>query len=153
MEDLRNPNQPWSTVNQNDGLADIITVPYFKELDVLYPNSKFILTVRNKLEWQTAVVHHLDRVAKNAFDHPPIRQEYDEKLHEILYGKDRSIDNLWSRHLAHLQNVHDYFNGTAKLLVLNIFIDSSSERLEAFLGINCRSHFKMVTDRPELPKT
>lgn len=147
LKDLETPDQPWRILTTCDGMADIVTVPYYKHLDMLYPNSKFILSTRAKKDWQQSVTKHFSKINKNVFGYPPIRKKYDEMLHHLLYGDCRSPEHVWSIHLAHLQDAHDYFNKTEKLLALNIFQDASTKRLSEFLGIRCRPTFEIIADR------
>ncbi|MFM6277398.1 MAG: sulfotransferase, partial [Dolichospermum sp.] len=51
IEELRDGNYQLSLLNVCDGIIDITVAPYYAQLDTIYPDSKFILTVRDKESW------------------------------------------------------------------------------------------------------
>jgi len=147
FDDLLTHTRHWKTLSSCDGIADIVTVPHFKDLDVLYPGSKFILSLRQLDEWSESAVRHLDRVYNNAFGHTAERHTFDETMHHMLYGNRTSKEEIKERHLAHLNDVYRYFRGTNKLLAINIFANNSTKRLSEFLNIDCRKEFEIKKDR------
>ena len=48
-------------IDNSDGCCDLPAVSHFVQLDKLYPNSKFILTMRNKHKWLASVMAHFKR--------------------------------------------------------------------------------------------
>ena len=45
----------------NDGASDIPVIPKYKTLDTQFPNSKFILTTRDKEKWLKSMSTYLER--------------------------------------------------------------------------------------------
>src|SRR5688572_13581789 len=56
--DLRNGNYRLSILEEYQGAVDIPVAPYYAQLDTIYPDSKFILTVRDKDSWLTSAEVH-----------------------------------------------------------------------------------------------
>jgi len=46
LQELIAGNYEFSLLNSWDGITDITVAPYYAQLDKIYPDSKFILTVR-----------------------------------------------------------------------------------------------------------
>jgi hypothetical protein len=49
--DLTSGNYRLSVLEEYQGVVDISVAAYFAQLDKLYPGSKFILTIRDKVSW------------------------------------------------------------------------------------------------------
>jgi len=105
-----------------DALQDVPWAALYKELDQLYPNSKFILTVRNEKDWLYSASSHFKDV------HIP--------LHEWLYSKGvlRGNEELYAvRYRRHYEDVKDYFRGRNDLLIMDFSKGDSWEKLCDFL--------------------
>lgn len=98
----------------------------YRELDSLYPGSKFILTLRNPEAWIESVVRHF------AGRHTPMREWIygfgDPEGHEEAY---------LARYVKHNDEVMNYFSGRENrdFLVLRIAQGDGWEKLCPFLGL------------------
>lgn len=117
-------------INSNDAFTDTPIPSFYKVLDVEYPNSKFILTIRNMDAWLKSckkqfTQKHADKqnTASNllfmdlygctVFDEQKFRDGYENFVNGVLhYFKERPQD----------------------LLVLDITAEGSWEKLSPFLG-------------------
>jgi hypothetical protein len=82
-----------------DVLQDVPWAALFKELDSKYPNSKFILTVRDEKSWLVSASNHF--------------KDTDILLHKWLYGKGvlQGNEELYlERYRQHYAAVNDYFS-------------------------------------------
>ena len=109
-----------------DALEDTPWYYIYKELDVLLPGSKFILTIRDQESWYISVARHIGN----------LRAAH----HEWLYGRGKGLpkddkENTISVYSSHNQEVIEYFkNRPTDLLVLDFTKGDKWERLCAFLG-------------------
>ena len=104
----------------------------YKELDRAYPNSKFILTMRDEVDWLRSVRDHF------SYDKNPYRSGWDiypftNKLHEIMYGRtDFDVITFLERYRRHTAEVIEYFkNRAGDLLVMK---EHDWPKLCEFLG-------------------
>lgn len=93
----------------------------YQKLDVLYPGSKFILTVRDETKWLASV----ERLWNP--DHNPARWVWDaypisHRIHQALYGQRHfDADVFIKRYRAHNAEVLEYFKDRPDdLLVMNM---------------------------------
>jgi hypothetical protein len=95
---------------------------FYKELDEHYPNSKFILTIREEHSWLKSVLNYF----KNS----------ETEIREIIYGKASPIDNeelYLKRYRKHNEEVQEHFKSRPKdLLIIDI------EKEEDQWAILCR---------------
>jgi len=117
----------------NDGASDIPVIPKYKKLDTMFPNSKFILTTRNKDKWLASMEPYLERKRNWNQSNRQInirKQVYKEPFFDY---------NIYSKvYDDHEKNVREYFkNRPNDLLILNIVdgIDKP-QKLFDFLGID-----------------
>jgi len=101
----------------------------YREMDRRYPQSKFILTVRDTEEWWRSVVGHFGAVST------PMR--------EWIYGYGSPIGHQQryvARYEQHNREVLEYFEDRPQdLLVLRITDGEGWERLAPFLGVSAPS--------------
>lgn len=83
--------QTWRILSMCDGLADIVTVPYYQQLAELYPNARFILTTRDHAGWIASVNKHLSRVY--ALDQSVERKRFDAVVRDLVYNCDRDDES------------------------------------------------------------
>ena len=99
-----------SLVNSYDAFKDNPWPVLFKELDALYPGSKFILTSREENKWINSAVNHFQRTPS------------DMRLY--IYGKAYPVGNeeiFLARYRKHNEDVIEYFkNRPDDLLILNL---------------------------------
>ncbi len=90
-------------IDQYDAFCDVPIPSIFKELDKDYPNSKFILTTRNKENWLNSRRKHVMVNRGNPFykydwldiNYPGWREEYNSHHKEVInYFEDRKDDIL-----------------------------------------------------------
>ena len=91
----------WASVQKHidryDAFEDNPIPQIFKELDAMYPNSKFILTVRDSESWYKSVKYHIDNLRS--------------PMHEWVFGKGFSIPaknkshtiRIYEEHIAEVQ--------------------------------------------------
>jgi hypothetical protein len=119
------------TMEKDYALCDNPFPALYKKLDAGYPNSKFILTVRNEDQWIESV-----RKFWNA-EYNPRRWTWDvdgfsHKMHGITYGRidfhEQTFREVYRRHN---REVREYFRDN--LLVLNIEDPNAMKHLCDFL--------------------
>lgn len=97
------------TIERQDAACDLPVAILFRELDAAYPNSKFILTIRDEVDWLLSVKNHWSQ-SRN-----PWRSDWDQdcfshRLHTILYGrKSFHLDTMLERYRRHNAEVLAYF--------------------------------------------
>lgn len=117
----------------HDGCGDISVIPYYKELDKLYPNSKFVYTVRNKEDWLKSMEPYLERK----------RQWKQSKFQvdtRIAVYKEAFFDyNTYSKaYDDHDRDVREYFKHRPyDFLVLDIIGGDKPQKLFDFLNMAC----------------
>jgi len=121
-----------------DGLGDYeaavdLPIPiYYPQLDLSYPGSKFILTVREPNSWMASVRRHW---AKWPITDDPDGQ-YRQMLRLAMYGcHGFSEGRMLYVHETHLRNVKWYFHDRPEdLLILDICAGEGWDQLGPFLG-------------------
>ncbi len=121
------------TARRFDAAEDMPWPTFFRELDDAYPDSKFILTVREPEAWFASIDRHFGDV--------------DTEMHRFIYGphKGRARDDRahWIATMsAHNAAVRAHFTGRSEqLLEMNLAKGDGWEMLAPFLGV----------DRPPAP--
>lgn len=107
-----------------DAVQDTPWPLLYRELDERYPNSKFILTIRDTDRWINSVVKHF--------------KGHEIPLHQWIYGVPAAKgyeDAYIKRYEGHNQEVLDYFKDRPDdLLVMDITKGDGWEKLCPFLG-------------------
>ncbi len=126
-----------------DAITDIQTVPFYPQFDEEYPNSKFILTVRDMDAWLESTRTHFgpgkgkgsERENRKRFR--ALKNLDQNWLRAAVYGTlvwDRSVyRHVYNKHQA---AVKDYFKGRDNLLVMNVCAGEGWEKLCPFLGVD-----------------
>ena len=125
-------------LDKHPAASDVSIALRFRELDVLYPGSKFILTVRDRGAWLDSCRRHWSRHPAPLPDQAPgARFEY-MWCRVKLYGRlDFDPENHWRCYTRHVEAVRDYFAGRPEdLLEMNIVAGEGWEKLCPFLGIS-----------------
>ena len=97
------------TLERSYAATDLPIPLLFRELDQAYPGSKFILTLRDEVDWLRSVRDHW------TYERNPFRWEWDafpisNRLHKALYGRtDFDVDTFLTRYRRHTAEVLDYF--------------------------------------------
>lgn len=95
----------------------------FRELDLHYPGSKFILTLRDETAWLNSLLNHFNTTPS--------------KMQDLIYGQPypKGHEDLYlSTYRKHNQDVLAYFNNRpADLLVLDLTVDNDWSKLCEFV--------------------
>lgn len=127
-----------------DALTDTTVALFYKRLDELYPDAKFVLTVRDETSWLDSVERFWAwsrRYRQNRADKKALKSGTITNI--VLYGSDVFNADLYvyARHRHH-EDVRRYFaNRPGKLLELDICGGEGYEKLCPFLGLD-------VLDKP-----
>ena len=118
-------------IQNTDGATDIPVTVRYKELDKMYPGSKFIYTIRNREQWIESIVPYLGR--KKTWKGFPQTQV---NIRTQMYGD--PFPNAEQAALAydkHDKDVREYFKGREQdLLILDIVGGDTVDMLTDFLG-------------------
>ena len=134
-----------------DGIA-----PFYAQLDRANPDSKFILTIREKEAWVHSAQIHFTWVAKQFSNFNARFQEFAQLITERVYG---SIDFNRVRFLdayeQHVRDVLSYFKERPEqLLVMDITGGDGWEKLCPFVGVPMPlERFPYILDREKLIDT
>lgn len=113
-------------INKFDAFQDNPWPLLYKELDILAPNSKFILTIRNKESWLSSVINYFG--------------DTETEMRKWIYGAGSPIGNedlYVERYDLHNNSVLNYFlKRKSDLLVMNLEEGSSWNELCSFLKIH-----------------
>jgi tetratricopeptide (TPR) repeat protein len=104
---------------------------FYKELDLKYPDSKFILTIRDEHSWLKSFNNYFKDSGNNNWT-PFLLGNYNVK---DISDTTKNNKYFTSKFKEHNQSVIDYFKDTPeKLLVMNIFNGDDWDKLCPFLG-------------------
>ena len=133
----------WEIINKFDAFSDIPIPIYYKGLDKAFPNSKFILTIRDKKSWLEScerwfnkwkiTLKHLDGLKK---EDNIITIQSVGFIRILVYGISVFNYEVFSQvYDQHIENVYEYFkNRPGDLLTLNICNGDGWEKLCKFLN-------------------
>lgn len=126
LETVKNPDQfgpAFEIAREYDALQDTPWFLFYKQLDMYFPGSKFVLTRRSTNSWLRSYQDH--------FGGPPIA------MHKEIYGHFAALKNpavFTQRFEKHNADVIKYFEGRDQLLVLDITQAKGWDELCSFLG-------------------
>jgi hypothetical protein len=137
LAELRTGNYSLSILEEYRGVVDIPVAPYFAQLDRIYPNSKFILTVRDKLSWLRSIETHW-RSRNARMNKDPQYKEFAQFISACVYGTlQYNKDRFLYVYDTHVRNVQHYFKHRSEdLLILDICGGDGWEKLCSFLGLS-----------------
>ena len=125
------PEDPLIMAKEYDALTDITVARDYKKLDELFPNSKFILTIRDMESWLNSVEAHFKRNPVET------REQWVLDVRKEVYrseGYDREL--MKTAYLKHVEDVESYFSERKNdLLIMNICDGEGWEVLCPFLSI------------------
>ncbi|MEV6671892.1 sulfotransferase family protein [Streptomyces sp. NPDC051172] len=124
-------------LDRYDGITDITVVPYYQDLDVLWPGAKFVLTVREEESWLCSCRRHWERPVANKAARGERYQELQYFLRAAVYGchafhRERFLQ-VTRRHTAEV--LRHFAGRDDDLLVLDVAGGHGYERLAPFLGL------------------
>jgi hypothetical protein len=124
------------TVESTHCSVDLPIPLLYKSLDVAYPSSKFILTIRNEHDWITSVRNHWSD--RNQFKGQWDSDPFTHKIHRELYGRTQfDADVFLARYRQHNQEVIEHFkNRPHDLYVMNM--DEGGDWFGLCRFLNCR---------------
>jgi hypothetical protein len=117
----------------------------YKTLYENFPDSKFILTIRdNEDVWYNSLISFHKKIFKNFKNPTEISYTYKGLIFKELtqaYGAPKynpyDYNSLTKSYLKHIENVEEFFKDKKNsLLKLNLKESDSIDKLESFLGIN-----------------
>ena len=108
-------------------LSDLPITVLYEKLDKSYPNSKFVLTVRDEGDWLESIRKHF------SYKYNTSRWEWDvypfaDRIHQRVYGrKTFDAETFLARYRQHNADVQAYFKyRPSDLLVMNMSMDSNA---------------------------
>jgi 3'-phosphoadenosine 5'-phosphosulfate (PAPS) 3'-phosphatase len=118
------------TVDAHEALTDTPIPSFFRELDARYPNSKFILTVRDAQGWLTSCRKQFTP------SHAATQCEAHRRLFTDLYGSDAfDEEGFAAGYRKFVGEVRDFFRDRPQdLLIINVVAGEGWEKLCPFLG-------------------
>ena len=132
-------------VESQKSLTDFPVPLIFKELDLLYPKSKYILTLRSPKEWLRSVRKHFDfmETPQEAFEGLTPHQYWEDlgrpisEMHTYAYGQSFFEQDVFlERYQDHNQEVLNYFRSRQDdLLVMDMSKGAGWKELCGFLGV------------------
>jgi sulfotransferase family protein/glycosyl transferase family 7 (putative galactosyltransferase) len=96
------------TLERSYAASDLPISILYRELDKAYPGSKFILTVRDEVDWLRSVRDHFSE--KNRFKWEWGVYPFSNRIHRAVYGRtDFDLDGFLERYRRHNAEVQEYF--------------------------------------------
>ena len=116
--------------------TDISVAPFYAQLDQVYPNSKFVLTVRDLDAWLDSVCDHWEFMWQWA-PHDRQFRKFLEFITACVYGVHKyHRDRFVYAYRQHLKSVREYFaDRPGDLLTLDICAGDGWEQLCPFLNV------------------
>lgn len=110
------PESIFDAVERCSGCADIPTAFHYKALDENFPNSKFVLTVRDRTKWLQSALKHFERRPTSTLN------DWGKKMRKAVYGSEHpSAADFLRTYEKHEREVLEYFaDRPDDLLILNI---------------------------------
>lgn len=120
-------------VSEYNAAVDITVVAWLDELDVRFPDAKWILTIRDIESWLKSCERWFGR---SLDEYPEYKQDYLRHYRLMVYGSDTFDAKLWqSVYHQHIERVANKFKDrSGQLLVMNICQGESWEKLCTFIG-------------------
>ena len=138
MEDYINTgNFKLDIVDEFDAIIDMTPVVMFDGIFNKYPDAKYILTVRNPVDWYSSMEGLYERYLNKLITNNPNSPlgKYISNAHKFIYGNKyihKSYINIFN---AYNQQKIDFFKDKQEqFLVLNICEGDSWEKICNFLG-------------------
>jgi hypothetical protein len=121
-----------NTLEHYYALCDMPIPLFYKELDSTYPNSRFILTVRDESKWLKSVERLWDPKYNPTWDWDV--QPFTHRIHRSFYGRiDFHAETFLNRYRQHNAEVRAYFKNSDRLLVMDMDDEAGWQELCQFL--------------------
>ena len=137
MKSLSEGNFRLALLERYRGIVDITVAPFYAELDRAWPNSRFILTVRDKSAWLESISRHWPLMQEWAAECSQF-DLFTRFILEHTYGScDFDLPRLSSVYDDHLAAVRDYFSNrrSNRLLEIDVCGGDGWEKLCPFLNL------------------
>ena len=124
-----NPYAVMRFAEMYDALTDSPVIPHYKKLEQMYPDAKFILTIRHIPDWLKSCEDHWKRIGSIV--------PHAEKTNRInIFGIPYFDTNVFEKtYIDHINDVEYYFAYKIhKLLTMNICNGDGYKQLCPFLG-------------------
>lgn len=140
LETLLRGDARFSLLEYYDGITDITVAPYYEDLDQAWPESKFVLTVREEESWLCSCRDHWARFSTSRFGEDQkstTSMEIHRFLRAAVYASYEFDEDRFRRvYRRHREQVTGYFTGRDDdLLVLDVAAGEGYEKLALFLGV------------------
>lgn len=117
-------------INSNDAFTDIGIVKFYKQLDINYPNSKFILTVREIDSWLKSCQAHWCKKSLKEQNNITLQLRLD--VYNTLKFNRQKMRDVYKKHIS---EVMSYFKKREQdLLILNVCEGEGWHKLCPFLN-------------------
>ena len=121
-----------AVLEQFDGMADLPTVRFYKDLDKQFPGSKFIWTIRDKDEWMVSVEKHFKRRPVSTLSE--WGQENRLAIYGSLYFNSEKFSKVFDEHK---KDIEKYFKDRKDdLLTLSVCAGEGWPELMKFLDLD-----------------
>jgi hypothetical protein len=148
-------NYNFSLLKDFDGITDITVASVYTKIDQLFPNSKFILTVRDQESWLKSLAAQWNTESKfdDSFSSNETTMQRRKQLRIATYDTYTFNPERFSQvYDLHHKNVVDYFKDRPEsLLILDIYHGEGWEKLCPFLNRPI-SEQQFPFRTPELPR-
>ena len=136
-DELTKGDYKLSVLEEYQGITDITVSPYYAQLDKIYPESKFILTIREQDSWLRSVSGHWDFMLEWWKRDKRQLNKFSQFIFACVYGTlEFNEDRFLYVYDTHLQNVCDYFKSHSNdLLIMDICDGDGWEKLCPYLGL------------------
>jgi hypothetical protein len=115
-----------------DAFSDVPIPAIYKELDRVYPNSKFIAIYRNPFDWVRSVKAHVNKRPLHPFERA---QYWQYLLEQPKYIHDVSLNRLLEMYMRHHSELLSYFNGRSQdFILVDLSAPYCGEIVSSFLG-------------------
>jgi hypothetical protein len=135
------PSFRLSIAEKSDALTDTPSASVYRELAARYPDSRFVLTVREEAAWIGACDRFFSNVIENAYANWPHGPsvEYCQAVNRRIYGSIHfDAEVFLAAYTRHNADVVRYFSPHPdRLLVMDICSGQGWEQLCPFLGCSC----------------
>ncbi|GGP66100.1 hypothetical protein GCM10009409_34250 [Shewanella saliphila] len=146
-----------------DAVSDAPCFSDYRQLDVLFPNAKFVYLDRPLDKWLPSMrmllgrmMVHLDK--DNGRFHPVMKRSFNHCF-DIWQVEDVADEaHLTACYQRHQQQVFNYFAGRDDFIALDISVDGSLTALMAFIGlsdaqgIHSQQSLSQLHSQPSFPK-
>lgn len=136
-DELTGGNFQLSILNSYQGIVDTPVAPYYAQLDQFYPDSKFVLTLRDPESWLRSIEAHWT-VMRQWCEREPQFRRFTDFISAVVYGCiEFNRDRFVYAYQTHERNVREYFRDRPDdLLIMDICQGDGWDELCPFLGID-----------------